>query len=259
MANPQRPKNALSHGLYASEVVLAWEDEQAFNDLHESLRQEFFPNGPSEDAAVFDLARLHWTKRRLNIGSQLAFHRHPDAGALADAGRGGWSGVAKYLESTSDHGDRTADAIRAMAKSYASTLAKVHALIDEHVDRMSPRGSSSVPPDHESKQSDPAFFQDLIAMAKALNVMSTELIVPSLKLIDTYDLDQKICERAYRPEIMERNLKIEADIDKRIEKAISRLVTVKEYKKFYGAKDDKAPPAEVIILPAKASRNSGKA
>ena len=35
-----RPKNALAHGLYASDLVLAWENEQDFVDLHESIRQE---------------------------------------------------------------------------------------------------------------------------------------------------------------------------------------------------------------------------
>jgi hypothetical protein len=255
MSNSKRSKNALSHGLYARDVVLAWENEQDFKDLHDSLREEFCPEGASEEAAVFDLACLHWKKRRLNIGSQLAFHRHPDADALAEAGRSGWSGVANYLSSTVCDGDRMFDAIRAMAKSHAAAVGKVHALIDEQADLMSPRGSGG----QESKPADPAEFQHLTAMVKELNVMNSELIVPTLRLIENYDLDQKVSERAYRPEIMERSLKIEADIDKRIEKTIARLVAIKEYKKFYGTKEAKALPTEVITLPAKRTRQSGKA
>jgi hypothetical protein len=259
LSNSKRSKNALSHGLYASDVVLAWENEQDFKDLHEAFRDEFGPEGASEEGAVFDLACLHWKKRRLNIASQLAFHRQPDAGALADAGNGGWKGVAMYLESTSVDGDRLVNAFRAMAKSYASTVQKVHALIDEQTDLMSSRGASAVPAGQEGKQADPAEFQRLISMAKELNVMNTELIVPVLQLMENYDLDQKVCERAYRPEIMERHLKIEADIDKRIEKALARLVAIKEYKKFYGTKEVKAAPTEVINLPAKRIPQSGKA
>ena len=146
-----------------------------------------------------------------------------------------------------------------MARSHAATVGKVCSLIDEKAALISPRGSSADPAGQEANEPDRARFQSQIELVKELNVMNKEVIVPMLQLIENYDLDQKVCERAYRPDVMERNLKIEADIDKRIEKAISRLVTVKEYKKFYGAKDDKAPPAEVIILPAKASRNSGKA
>ena len=55
-----RPKNALAHGLYASDLVLAWENEQDFVDLHESIRQELNPVGSLEDIAVLDIARLHW-------------------------------------------------------------------------------------------------------------------------------------------------------------------------------------------------------
>jgi hypothetical protein len=42
------PKNALAHGLYASDLVLAWENEQDFVDLHESIRQELNPVGSLE-------------------------------------------------------------------------------------------------------------------------------------------------------------------------------------------------------------------
>ena len=75
-----------------------------------------------------------------------------------------------------------------------------------------------------------------------------------LGLIENYDLDQKVCERAYRPEVMERELKIRAELDKRIEKAIARLVTIKEYKKFYGANVIEAQHAEVISLSPKPRR-----
>jgi hypothetical protein len=56
---------------------------------------------------------------------------------------------------------------------------------------------------------------------------------------------------------MERELKIRAELDKRIEKAIARLVTIKEYKKFYGADVVEAQAAEVVVsLPSKPSRRS---
>ena len=259
MSNSKRSKNAMSHGLYASDVVLAWENEQDFKDLHESLRDEFNPEGASEEAAVFDLAHLHWKKRRLNVGSQLAFHRQPDAGALADAGRSGWTGIAKHFESAAGDGDRMFEAIRAMARSHAATVGKVCSLIDEKAALISPRGSSADPAGQEANEPDRAGFQSQIELVKELNVMNKEVIVPMLQLIENYDLDQKVCERAYRPDVMERNLKIEADIDKRIEKTITRLVAIKEYKKLYGTNVVKGPSTEVIDLPAKRIRQSGKA
>jgi hypothetical protein len=65
--------------------------------LYESLRDELAPDGSAEEAAVLDYAILTWKRRRLNIGSQLAYRGHPDAAALAKAGKDGWDGVAKYL------------------------------------------------------------------------------------------------------------------------------------------------------------------
>ena len=90
LSNSQPSKNALSHGFYSNEVVLAWENQQEFDDLRQALRDEYCPDGFSEEGAVFDLASLHWKKRRLNVGSQLAFHKQPDVGAMADASSDGW-------------------------------------------------------------------------------------------------------------------------------------------------------------------------
>jgi hypothetical protein len=246
----------LSHGVYASDVVLHWENEQDFWDLLENLRAEFCPNGASEEEAVFDIASLMWKKRRLNVGSQLAFHRHPDAGALVEAGRSGWSGVADYLKTQVGDGDRMCDAIRTMTRSHAVTFSKTCAVMDERLQQMSAGKSASQEgqsSDQESKQSDSAELQSLISLAKELNV-ATDMIRDMLRLIEDYDLDQKVCERAYRPEITERELKIRADLDKRIEKAIARLVTIKEYKKFYGANVIEAQHAEVISLSPKPRR-----
>jgi len=256
MSGSDRPKNALSHGVYASDVVLHWENEQDFRDLLENLRAEFCPNGASEEEAVFDIASLIWKKRRLNVGSQLAFHRHPDAGALVEAGRSGWSGVADYLKTNVSDGDRMCDAIRTMARSHAVTFSKTCAAMGERLQQMSAAksaGQEGQSSDRASKQSDSAELQSLIILAKELNV-ATDAIRDMLGLIETYDLDQKVCERAYRPEVMERELKIRTELDKRIEKAITRLITIKEYKKFYGANVIEAQHAEVISLSPKPRR-----
>ena len=72
-----------------------------------------------------------------------------------------------------------------------------------------------------------------------------------LSMIGNYDLDERLCERAYRPEILERELKISADIDKRIEKAMQRLVLAKEFKKQYRPKEVYAQVADSTALLAK--------
>jgi len=93
-------KNAMTHGLYAADtILLEWENKQDFENLVGSFRQDLDPEGALQEAQVFDIARLHWIKQRMNIGSQLEYRRHPDAAALAEAGKDGWSGISQHLSS----------------------------------------------------------------------------------------------------------------------------------------------------------------
>ena len=60
-------------------LVLAWENRQEFDALLQAFRDEYCPDGVSEEAAVFDLASLHWKK----AGSRPDFSRPSNSGALA--------------------------------------------------------------------------------------------------------------------------------------------------------------------------------
>src|SRR6266446_6521205 len=242
--NPQPSKNALSHGFYAAEVVLAWEDPEEFSKLHEALRDEYWPDGVLEEAAVFDLAIWHWKKRRLKVGSQLAFHRQRDARAITAASSNGWQGVADYLATGQD--DCVADAVRGAAKSQFEAVKQVCDMIAKHVARICKPDEATA----ESKQSDTIELEKLVALAKELNLTSKDL-VPWLRATEELNLDQHVAAQAYRPDIMEKELKLHAEIDRRIEKAMKRLVQAKEYKKFYDAKSIDVKQNGVTSLPAK--------
>jgi hypothetical protein len=247
MSTSNSSKNALSHGAYSRQVVLPWEDEQDFNDLYEELREELSPNGRSEEEAVFDLACLHWKKRRLNIGSQLAFLRDRDISALTDAGRrNGSEGIAEYFAKTLDNNESTRDTMRSMNRAMRELVVPVNGLATKHIQRMLASDGTN----QESKQSGVAELEKLTVLMTEMKA-AAGIIGAGLRLIESYGLDERPCERAYRPDLMERELKVLADIDKRIEKAIARLVTLKEYKRLYGTKEVKARPAEAISLPAK--------
>ena len=245
MSTSKRPKNALSHGVYCSDVVLPWENEQLFNDLHQALREEYYPDGVSEEAAVFELASLYWKRRRLTIGTQLAFHGQADADALAEAGDDGWEGVARYLKKTSADGDRVCDVARALANSHTKVVTKVLDEINQCIG-------------DESKQKDPAVLEKLAVLAKEINAIGQDIIVPMLRLTETYDVDQKIAERAYRPDLMEKELKILAHIDRQIAKTKESLITAKEYKKYYGRLAIEAQSNKMLNLPAESISNSEK-
>jgi len=245
--NNSQSKNALTHGYYASDVVLAWEDQQDFDALLQAYRDEYCPDGVSEEAAVFDLASLHWKKRRLNIGSQLAFHKQSEAGAMAIAGSAGWKGVADYL--TTGDGDRMAAAVYVAAKSQSEAVKQVCDMIGKRTERICKTDEAA-----EKKEGSVAELERLAALAKELNLVGQSL-VPLLRSIEEHNLDQKAAAQAYRPDIMEKELKLHAEIDRRIEKAMRRLVQAKEYKKFYGAKSIDVKQNGVTSLPAKSPIN----
>ena len=95
--------------------------------------------------------------------------------------------------------------------------------------------------------SQPVDFDKLNLLMKELNLVSTGFVVPSLQAVEQLKLDQ--IERAYQPHIMEKELKLQAEIDRRIEKVLKRLVIVKELKRQYPAKSVSAKQIEATKLP----------
>ena len=104
-----------SRTVFMPPTSFGWEDPKEFSKLHEALRDEYWPDGFSEEAAIFDMAIWYWKKRRLNVGSQLAFHRQQEASAITAASSNGWQGVADYIASI--RGDDTADLRRGQVTS----------------------------------------------------------------------------------------------------------------------------------------------
>ena len=60
-----RNQNAVKHGVFAEVVILPGEDVKEFEELHQSLINEWNPDGPTEHDAVSTLAKCSWRKRRL--------------------------------------------------------------------------------------------------------------------------------------------------------------------------------------------------
>jgi len=237
-------KNAISHGAYSTEVVLPWENKGEFDALHKAYVDELNPVGRDEEDMVFDLVCLRWKKRRLNFGSQLAFRRTPDASKLTDAGRkGGWEAIADYLAPSA----QSADSLRALvcdsankclesSKYVTDRMAKLAPMIGPPGDIASTPASKAAEGSIPSGATEPTSkasidqMDGLIALLKMLQTC-TEDLTSSLRRLE--DNNGRLCELAYHPEILERELKLHATIDKLIEKTMVRLVSTKEYKKMY--------------------------
>jgi hypothetical protein len=68
-------------------------------------------------------------------------------------------------------------------------------------------------------------------------------------MMHEFDLDQERWERPYRPDLVERDVKLESFINKETEKAMARLVNLKEYKRIYGNDQGSQPQIEVTVSP----------
>jgi hypothetical protein len=236
MSNFKPSKNAFSHGLYSDHVVLDCENKQEFADLWQAVQDEYCPQQVSEEAAVLELASLLWKKRRLEAGLQQALNkRRAHSGNAADASGDSW--------------DLLADEIRTLAKSHGKAAQVACDKIGEHVARV-------LDPNVAIADSETVGFDKLTVLTKELNIISKELVIPILHAAEKQRLDQ--IERAYDPDIMERELKIQAELDRRIDKVLKRLVMIKEIKKFYVVKGIDSKPREIEALPARPTGVSEK-
>ena len=213
-------------------------------------RDEYWPDGFSEEAAIFDMASWYWKKRRLNVGSQLAFHRQPEASAITAASSNGWQGVADYIASI--QGDGTPDSVHAAVKSQTEAAKLVYDRINEYVARIGKPDDATA---ESKKDSDAVVLDRLRILHRQMNIPSSDL-VPLLRATKESKLNQNVAEQAYRPDILEKELKLHAEIDRRIEKAMIRLARAKEHKKFYGAKSIDMKQNGVTSLPAKLPHQS---
>ena len=107
-----RTHNATSHGLYAHDVVLPWEDSQEFATFHEGFRQDLNPLGPLEEEAVHELADLHWRKRRLRLGQILPFYKERTPAELTRAAKHGPKKLIGYLAQQSPSASKKTSELR---------------------------------------------------------------------------------------------------------------------------------------------------
>jgi hypothetical protein len=222
--------NAVSHGAYAQDPVLLWEDKQAFIDLHTALRDELEPDGPAEEEVVLGIAGNIWRKRRLVNGVRRSHHRHPDVDDLT-----------KVANDVDDAYVGIDAALRGMAKSHAAVLEnaflRVNAMLTGADFSSATQSSGSGKWSSESQETLAQRQLDaLTELTSALTSIGTSVIIPVLKIIESQDIEQSVGERAYRPDIIERELKVVALIDRQIEKGLTQLVHLKEYKRAYKKK-----------------------
>jgi hypothetical protein len=120
-----KPKKRLAHGLYSKDLLLPWDDSQEFFALHDELKKEFFPCGPSEDHCVLALAQLYWQEQTLWRLRTATAVRHRFTDEIVATERRSWSGIRAGLREKAREEGSLVNTIEA---SVASAVTKVQRL-----------------------------------------------------------------------------------------------------------------------------------
>ena len=218
-------KNALTHGIYAEELVLPWENVEDLTKLRDELWAELQPEGRSEEETALGIVRLYWLKRRLMRTSQLGFHRDPFAIEVARSGPKDWDEVVKVITSASDKKAGLTKAAEESLEAIKAASEKISAINMACVP-----GHSQEGPPKEAFQA----AQNAQRDADFVNNILMKQVFPRMIALEEAQKSTPaaVYENAYSPEHLEKTLRIEAALDARIDKQVARLVNLKEYKRL---------------------------
>lgn len=209
----QTRPNALKHGIYSEQVVLPWERVDEFEPILRSYQDELNPEGALENDIVGQIAQLQWFKRRLLRHHKMQLVTHPHAGELAGVADQGYPAVEQFVCE-----GRIANTANAGNKGVLLSPSQLEAVIDRMVAQA--KNGGGVPDSTKAPEPKPV-----------------KAIVKDLKdRLEMEAASECILDQVYRPQAMGRLVRELGSLDSRIDKAIGRLVTIKEYKARYGKK-----------------------
>jgi hypothetical protein len=211
-----RSKNALTHGIYGKDILYPWESREEFEKLLAELRDEFQPSGRMENEIVFDLAHSRWQKYRLHQMWIAAAYGDPFVSDLVKSGQKSWVGILNHLKCESKNRRMISDLENALFSGKIEEDAKTLVELIQ-----TGKLADSATKSSETKK-------------REFNASRTVMKDFTIPLIEAYkdrpDAEDSL-RRTYSPEYLEPIIRLEAMIDARIDKALGRLISLKEYKR----------------------------
>ncbi len=208
----RKKRNALVHGLYASEILLPWESRKDLLRLHADLKDQFRPVGRLEEELVLDIVNCRWLKHRLMRMRQVATHSDPFSQQLIGCGKKSFGAIIKQLSREGAGGWTMINRIMDRLEQH---FKKLEAAVNGSLDESASAGE---------RERD---YDKIWAIRSAI----TELI-PVVKDIEIGPDPVRAFERGYSPDQMQKCMAVEAQIDTRFDRAISRLIMVQELRRM---------------------------
>jgi hypothetical protein len=191
---------------------LPWDDSQEFFALHDELKKEFFPCGPSEDHCVLALAQLYWQEQTLWRLRTATVVRDRFTDEIVATERRSWSGIRAGLREKAREEGSLVNTIEA---SVASAVTKVQ--------RLGKKMAKGETKGEEAKE--------LVALLSAAIELAKQSFLPLLEQVRQLPDAEGAFDKNYLPENLEKIVRLEAMIDGRISKVLARLVALKEFKR----------------------------
>jgi hypothetical protein len=207
--------NALVHGVYSSDIILPWEKAEEFHQLLAGLRGDFCPQGTIENDIVFDIACLHWKKRRVNRIMQLALVQNEFAAKIEETGK------------RSVEGMRTAIDVQRLKQERKRT--KITAGISDLSDAMV---SLAAEVSNKKRPSLGKLGANIRSILGVLENLEPTIIATQSKA----EIDGKAFDLGPCVDILSKALELEARLVGLIAKAIQRLVMAREFRRQYPPK-----------------------
>jgi len=246
-------RNALCHGLYSNELTLPWESEKDFERLHASFKDEWKPYGASEEQAVIELAHYTWILWRASKTALVQFHKVPFGGKRLKSGDMSWPDVLE-----GEH----------VIPKLATTAKELFQSIYQNIDDL-----------FESIRSQPYQTDTVTGKAKQLDIAKLgSAVIETIKVVkESESFVKKVSdfivtqgekyEKAYLPDEIEKQVRVMAMVDARIDKILRRLTSLKEYKRCAAVQTPislvqsppTAPDAETKIKSAKGRKKLASA
>jgi hypothetical protein len=210
----QSNQNALIHGVYSSDIVLPWEKAEDFNELLQGIRLDFMPNGTTEDDIVFEIAVLHWRKRRINRALQLEFLQSSVAAEIEKSGKRSVAGIRRSLKTQRIEEGRFAAAVVSLAEGISTLTDFANSKEKPWTGKLGANLRSVINDIGELRP-------HIEAGAKAEAAAKPQA-------------DEKVSDSDYNLETAGRGYEMEERLDALIEKKIKRLIIVREFQRQYG-------------------------
>jgi hypothetical protein len=204
----------LVHGLYARDVLLPWDSQDDFEQLHWDLKLELAPNGRAEEETVLEIALAFWQKRTLWRLRKAAVLEDPQTATIAKTRAKSWVGVRNKL--------------RKAARKEKTELGEVEEELAAMVTHMVHQAQSV------QRNSEKASDADRETNARKLDSILEALhdeVFPMINQLRQGSRAHESFRQAYAPESLAKVLQLEAAVDARINKALARLVGLKEFKR----------------------------